>query len=101
MTVSNLEHYFENLLYNGSDINGNPNKNSLTKEQQESVEACYNYIKYCQFSDELIDRILKQVWKMCDSCCDCNDCRFYKEYSTCSLNLPYNWKLDEDKNGDI
>ena len=31
--MSELEHYFENLLYNGRDVKGDWNKNSLTKEQ--------------------------------------------------------------------
>lgn len=41
-----LEHYFENLLNHGEDIKGEPNKNALTKEQQEAVEQCAQYIKY-------------------------------------------------------
>ena len=39
-----LSHYFENLLFNGEDINGNPNKNYLTKDQQEAVEECADYV---------------------------------------------------------
>ncbi len=41
-----LEHYFENLLYYGKDVNGDLNKKMLTKEQQEAVEICAQYIKY-------------------------------------------------------
>ncbi len=41
-----LEHYFENLLCNGKDTYGEPNKKALTKEQQEAVEICAQYIKY-------------------------------------------------------
>lgn len=40
-----IEHYFENLLTMGSDIKGEPNKNSLSKEVQEAVEICADYIK--------------------------------------------------------
>jgi hypothetical protein len=41
--MSNLEHYFENLLYLGKDIGDDINKNELSKEQQEAVEECANY----------------------------------------------------------
>ena len=44
--MSNVEHYFENLLFNGKDCKGEPNKNSLSKEVQEAVEECAQYIKY-------------------------------------------------------
>lgn len=53
--MSNLEHYFENLLYSGKDVNGDWNKNSLTKEEQNAVEICANYVLYTLFCgrDEL------------------------------------------------
>ena len=53
--MSNLEHYFENLLYSGKDVNGNINKNSLTKEEQNAVEICADYVLYTLFCgrDEL------------------------------------------------
>ena len=38
--MTNVEHYFENLLFHGQDIKGEPNKNSLSKEVQEAVEEC-------------------------------------------------------------
>ena len=44
--MSNVEHYFENLIFHGHDINGEPNKNSLSKEVQEAVEECAQYILY-------------------------------------------------------
>ncbi len=47
--MSNLEHYFENLLFNGSDCFGEPNKESLSKDQQEAVEACADYILFTIF----------------------------------------------------
>lgn len=50
--MSNLEHYFENLLYMGKDVTGNWNKDALTLEQQEAVEICYQYIKYTMFCGE-------------------------------------------------
>jgi len=42
--MSNLEHYFENLLFNGKDVNDNCNKDSLSKEQQSAVETCAEYV---------------------------------------------------------
>ena len=44
--MSNVEHYFENLLFHGHDIKGEPNKKALSKEVQDAVEQCVNYIKY-------------------------------------------------------
>ena len=44
--MSNVEHYFENLLFHGHDINGESNKNALSREVQDAVEQCVNYIKY-------------------------------------------------------
>jgi len=34
----------------GSDIKGEPNKNALSKEVQEAIEICADYIKYNQLS---------------------------------------------------
>ena len=42
--MSNLEHYFENLLFDGEDVKGEYNKKSLSKEQQEAVEECAQYV---------------------------------------------------------
>ena len=44
--MSNEEHYFENLLYHGHDIKGNPNKNGLSKEVQKAIETCALYVLY-------------------------------------------------------
>lgn len=44
--MSPIEHYFENLLTMGSDIKGEPNKNVLSREVQEAVEICADYVKY-------------------------------------------------------
>ena len=46
------EHYFENLLLHGKDINGDPNKNTLSKEVQETIEICANYILYGGYLDK-------------------------------------------------
>ena len=53
--MSNLEHYFENLLYSGKDVSGDLNKNSLTKEEQIAVGICADYVLYTLFHgrDEL------------------------------------------------
>lgn len=47
--MSNLEHYFENLLFKGYDTKDNCNKNSLTHAQQEAVEICAQYVIYSIF----------------------------------------------------
>lgn len=44
-----LEHYFENLLFLGTDVLDDVNKNRLSKEEQEAVEVCYDYILYTFF----------------------------------------------------
>lgn len=44
--MSNEEHYFENLLYHGHDVKRNPNKNGLSKEVQEAIEMCAQYVLY-------------------------------------------------------
>lgn len=49
--MSNLEHYFENLLFEGKDCHGDVNKNSLTKEEQEAVEICAQYVIYTLFDN--------------------------------------------------
>ena len=49
--MSTLEHYFENLLFHGEDCGGEPNKSSLTKEQQDAVFECYQYVLYNMFYD--------------------------------------------------
>lgn len=47
--MSNIEHYFENLLYDGHDVKSNCNKNSLTAEQQQVVEICAQYVIFSLF----------------------------------------------------
>lgn len=54
--MSPIEHYFENLLTMSSDIKGEPNKNALSKEVQEAIEICADYIKYTQLNKkEILD----------------------------------------------
>ena len=47
--MSNLEHYFENLLFNGHDVSSNINKDSLTPLEQFAVETCAEYVIYSLF----------------------------------------------------
>ena len=49
--MSNLEHYFENLLFRGQDTKNNCNKNSLTRAGQEAVEICAQYVLYSVFNN--------------------------------------------------
>lgn len=53
--MSNLEHYFENLLVYGKDVSGDVNKNALTADEQKAVEVCAQYVIYTLFEgrDEL------------------------------------------------
>lgn len=46
-----VEHYFENLLFNGKDVPGNYNKDSLTLREQRAVEECAQYVLYSIFPD--------------------------------------------------
>lgn len=57
--MSNLEHYFENLLYNGRDVTGDLNKNTLTEAEQAAVEICVDYVLYSIFLNR--DDFLKFV----------------------------------------
>lgn len=43
------EHYFENLLFHGKDVKDNCNKNAISKEKQEAIEICANYVIYSLF----------------------------------------------------
>lgn len=65
--MTNLEHYFENLLYHGEDVKGEANKNALTEEQQKSVEQCAQYVIYSLFGtrehfNEWINREPASPW---------------------------------------
>ena len=44
--MSNLEHYFENLLFHDQDVNGDWNKKPLTEQEQEVAEDCAACAEY-------------------------------------------------------
>ena len=48
--MSNLEHYFENILYDVGLYDDDPNMELLTKEEIEAVRTCASYILYTQFA---------------------------------------------------
>lgn len=50
--MTNLEHYFENLLFQGKDICNDINKDSLSDTEQKTIEACYSYILYVLFDGD-------------------------------------------------
>lgn len=73
--MSPIEHYLENLLVMGSDLKGEPNKNALSKEVQEAVEICADYIKNIQYDsnaekvamlEELHAEIKEKATEICD-----------------------------------
>ena len=59
--MSPIEHYFENLLTMGSDIKGEPNKNALSREVQEAVEICADYVKYDLLLDDTKTNIVAML----------------------------------------
>ena len=54
------EHYFENLIYTGSDkCAGNANKDAIPDEVRETIEMCYDYIVFNIFHNrENLDEFL-------------------------------------------
>ena len=93
--MSNLEHYFENLLYEGLDYEDEINKSQLTAEQIDAVETCATYITYTFFcgKDELkkyingeIDVVKTGKWfdkgSLSCRCSECG-CKSPKEYNYC------------------
>lgn len=48
--MTNLEHYFENLLFDGKDVNGDCNKKELTAAEQAAVNVCAEYVIYTLFN---------------------------------------------------
>ena len=42
--MSNLEHYFENLLLQGKDVSGGANRNTLSEDARNAVEICADYV---------------------------------------------------------
>ena len=57
--MSNLEHYFENLLFEGHDTFDDVNKKQLTKQEQRAVEICASYVLYTLFCnrDNFLDYV--------------------------------------------
>lgn len=49
--MSNLEHYIENLIDNGQDCPGEPNKKALSAEQVEAIDTFYWYLTNKVFFD--------------------------------------------------
>ena len=59
--MTRAEHYFENLIYDGKDVSGEPNKNGLSEEVQNTIEMCYDYVLHDIFIDrENLDDFLKR-----------------------------------------
>lgn len=68
-----IEQYFDNLLFEGKDIDGDPNRNALTEEEQHVVQVCAAYILYSIFpnrnfmkmyyehQDEVIDFLYNSI----------------------------------------
>lgn len=48
--MTRVEHYFENLLFDGEDVRGNYNKDSLTMPVRLAVEECAQYVLYSLFN---------------------------------------------------
>jgi hypothetical protein len=58
-----LEHYFENLLYHGKDVNGEYNKKNLTPLEQQTVEACADYVLYSLFGNRELFLKCMDTWE--------------------------------------
>jgi len=63
--MSEVEHYFENLIHLGKDIEGNDNKDFLSKEVQEAVEECALYIRSLLGLGILSYTDVKPAWIPC------------------------------------
>lgn len=61
--MSNVEHYFENLLLHSRDCIGEPNKKALSKAEQRAVEECATYVKHTLFNSGVLR---------------CQDCYFFE-----------------------
>ena len=75
--MSNLEHYFENLLFDGRDIPGDWNKNALSEEQQSAVEECADYVIWSLFDSR--ERFLRIIHLYSDGALD----ELVDEHHTC------------------
>lgn len=63
--MSNEEHYFENLIYHGSDeVADNCNKNNIKPEVRDAIEICYYYVLYNIFhtKENLAEYLKDNKW---------------------------------------
>ena len=74
-----IEHYFENLILHGEDVANNANRNALTEDEREAVEACADYVIYVLFgSREAFNKWRKRDEYPCSNCMefDCAGCEY-------------------------
>lgn len=114
--MSNLEHYFENLLYHGEDVYGGINKQSLTSDVQDAVEVCAQYVIYSLFGNrKAFEKFIKDapaadvvevkhgnwIWQgsISEGCWVCSECKdkFYQGYG--NENFCPNCGAKMDKKG--
>lgn len=65
VNMSNKEHYFENLIYHGSDeIADNYNKNHIKPEVRQAIETCYYYVVFNIFrtKENLAEYLEENKW---------------------------------------
>lgn len=79
--MSNLEHYFENLLFLGKDVNGDWNRNSLTKEEQNAVEECAQYVLYTLFNGR--NELKTHLYSDAVEVVRCEKCKYLQESGRC------------------
>lgn len=91
--MSNLEHYFENLLYSGADVNGDVNKNALTADEQNAVEVCAQYVIYTLLPSADVETVRHGRWQV-------NDLFGYKDMTctSCGWLYEYYGGLEEEWN---
>ena len=62
--MTNVEHYFENLIFEGEDCGGhNWNKNELSAEVQQAVDECVQHLLYSLFCGR------EEFLKACEEAC--------------------------------
>lgn len=100
--MSPLEHYFENLLFNGCDVPDGSNQKALSKEEQFAAEVCAEYVLYSVFStrDEFLswvrrfDHAEKPTQSDTPAVVRCEKCSHSSPYDACGFTL-YNCSLGE------
>ena len=89
--MSPIEHYFENLLTMGSDIKGEPNKNALSKEVQEAVEICADYVKYDLLLENTKAKMVSMLEKLKKEIIELpfpqREPEYMQGYSYCQMNI--------------